>query len=53
VPGLEVAVSFVAPQPAASEEPALLELVGEALLPSGHGLKNIIKKPGDDGAKEG
>ncbi|WAS94951.1 cation:proton antiporter [Nannocystis punicea] len=54
--GLEVAVTFVAPEPAASEgakEPALLELVGEALLPSGHGLKNLIKTPGDGGAKEG
>ncbi|PCC71899.1 NhaP-type Na+/H+ or K+/H+ antiporter [Nannocystis exedens] len=63
--GLEVAVTFVAPEPElpataeapepgpAVKEPALLDLVGEAILPSGHVLKNIVKETGEGGTKEG
>ncbi|MCY1072151.1 cation:proton antiporter [Nannocystis sp. RBIL2] len=59
VAGLEVAVTFTEPatpeppKPAVATDPPLLELVGEAILPSGHVLKNLVKDTGEGGTKEG
>lgn len=59
VAGLEVAVTFTEPatpeppEPAVATDPPLLELVSEAILPSGHVLKNLVKDTGEGGTKEG
>ncbi|MDC0721812.1 cation:proton antiporter [Nannocystis bainbridge] len=62
-PGLEVAVTFVpdapevvkpeVPAPRPSDDPPLLDLVSEAILPSGHALTHLLDDKGEGGTKDG